>query len=197
MTTCATTLACFLISHVLVWVIFLEIGNAYFTAFLNCTNVIERYSLPIFGGAIGFSAFTLINYTTYLLNDPTIIEVFFYLTSFITVIYLLIMAYSRINLLLGQFEGEDSKMILFSQRLLWISAGCLVYTFVSVLSWLYLKGIDQLSLDILTWVILDWLVYFNIILYFLLLLGALIYSKKINFTEVDVISILNILDSPK
>jgi hypothetical protein len=107
------------------------------------------------------------------------------------------MAYNRINLLLGQFEGEESKMILFTQRLLWISAGCLAYTFVSVLSWLILKGIDNLSLDILTWEILDWLVYFNIILYFLLLLGTLIYSKRINFAEVDVISILNILDSPK
>ncbi len=190
-------LQCFLIANVLVWVIFLEIGNAYFTAFLNCTNVVELYSIPIFGGAIGFSMFIMINQGTFLLSNPTFVEVSFYLLSFITVVYLLIMAYNRINLLLGHFEGEEMKLILYTQRLFWISASFLLFTFISVLSWLTLKGIDKLSLEISTWEIIDWFVYLNIILYLVFLLGAFVYSKKIDFSKIDIPSVLNILDSPK
>jgi hypothetical protein len=192
-----SVIQCFLIANVFVWLIFLEIGNAYFTAFLNCTNVIERYSLPIFGGTIGFSLFTMITQGNPLLTNPTIVEVTFYLLSFITVIYLLIMAYNRINLLLGHFEGEDLKLILYTQRLFWISAVFLLYTFISVSSWLMLKGIENLSLIISTWEIIDWLVYLNLVFYLFFLLGTYLYFKRIDYNKINIPSILNILDSPK
>ncbi|PWI48282.1 hypothetical protein CEE45_07450 [Candidatus Heimdallarchaeota archaeon B3_Heim] len=187
----------FLLANIFVWVIFLEVGNAYFSAFLNTTNTFERYSLPIFGGSIGMSVFTAINPDIYLLVDPVRIEVFLYLASFISVIYLLFMAYKRVNLILDNFEDEEIRLMILAQRVFRLGAITLVYTFVSVFCWLVLKGIEQLNLLTVSWNILDWLVYFNVILYLIFLLGAFIYSKKTDYGQIDLPSILNILDSPK
>ncbi|MHA1941223.1 MAG: hypothetical protein ACW97P_05815 [Candidatus Hodarchaeales archaeon] len=186
----------FLVANIAVWLIFLEIGNAYFTAFLNCSKVYERYSLPIFGGAIGFAIFTALNPSIHLIVDPITIEVVLFLASFISTIYLLLMAYRRLNVILGNFEDEELKLILFIQRFFWISAGLLVYTFVTVFIWLTIKGIDLLTININQWETLDFLVYFNAILYSAYLLGAFVFSRRIDYDRIDISSILNILDSP-
>jgi len=190
------SLECFLLANVVVWIIFLEIGNAYFNAFLNCINAYERYTLPIFGGAIAFALFTAINPDIYLLVDPFRIEAFLYIAGFISIMYLLLMSYNRVNLILTQFEGEELRMLELTQRVFWIGAACLIYTFLSVVAWLIFKRIDNLSLDVLTWELIDWLVYLNVLLYLGLLLGAFIYSKKIAWGKIDIPSLLNILDSP-
>lgn len=187
----------FLLANVFVWTIFLEVGNAYFSAFLNCTNAFEKYTLPIFGGAIGMMIFTFINPDIYLFTNPVRFELFLYLASFISVIYLLVRAYKRVNLLIENFEGEEIKLMLLTQRICSLGAFTLVYTFVSVFCWLIFKGIEQLDLLMNTWNVFDWLVYINVILYLTILLGAFISSKKIDFTKIDLLSLLNILDSPK
>jgi len=89
------TLDSFLIANIAVWFIFLEIGSAYFTTFLNYSKAIERYCLPIFGGAISFAIFTAINPSIYLVVDPIRIEIFLYIVSFSAVIYLLLMILTR------------------------------------------------------------------------------------------------------
>ena len=189
-------LECFLLANVIVWIIFLEIGNAYFNAFLNCINAYERYTLPIFGGAIAFALFTAINPDIYLLVNPIRIEAFLYVAGFISAMYLLVMSYNRVKLILTYFEGEELHMLELTQRVFWIGATCLIYTFLSVVTWLIIKGIDNLSLDVFTWELIDWLVYLNVIIYLVLLLGAFIYSKKIDWGKIDIPSLLNILDSP-
>jgi hypothetical protein len=190
------TLDSFLIANIAVWFIFLEIGNAYFTTFLNYSKAIERYCLPIFGGAISFAIFTAINPSIYLVVDPIRIEIFLYIFSFSAVIYLLLMAYQKLNVILGNFEDEELRLILFIQNLLWISAGLLLYTFITVISWLTMKGIDFLTININEWEIFDIFVYFNVLLYSAYLYGAFIFSRKIDFGKIDVSSILNVLDSP-
>ncbi|MHA2093593.1 MAG: hypothetical protein ACW98F_03010 [Candidatus Hodarchaeales archaeon] len=187
----------FLFANIFVWIIFLEIGNAYFSAFLNCTNAFERYSLPIFGGAISMTIFTVINPDIYLLVNPIRVEVFLYLASFVSVIYLLTKAYQRINLVLENFEGEEIKLMLLTQRIFSIGALTLLYTFISVFCWLVFKGIEQLDITMTSWNIFDWLVYLNVIFYLAILLSAFISSKEINYNQIDLQSILNILDSPK
>jgi hypothetical protein len=175
----------------------LEVGNAYFLAFLNCINVFERYTIPILGGALSMVVFTFINPDIYLLPNPVQFELFLYLASFVSVIYLLVRGYRRVNLLLENFEGEEIKLMLLTQRICSLGAFTLVYTFISVFSWLNFKGTDQLDLLMNNWNIFDWLVYINVILYFTILLGAFISSKKIDFSKIDLLSLLNILDSPK
>jgi hypothetical protein len=120
-------------------------GNAYFNAFLNCVNAYERYTLPIFGGAIALAMFTAINSDIYLLIDPIRIEAVLYIAGFISIMYLLIMSYNRVKLILVHFEGEELHMVL---------------------------------------------------LYFGILLGMFIYSKKLDWDKIDIPSLLNILDSP-
>lgn len=186
----------FLLANIAVWFIFLEIGNSYFTAFLNCSQIIEKYSLPIFGGAISFAVFTAINPSIYLIVDPIRIEIFLYIVSVFAAIYLLLMAYRKINAILGNFEDEDLKLILLIQRLLWISAVLLIYTFTTVFCWLSMKSINLLTININNWEIIDFIVFFNVILYSIYLFGAFFFSRKIDFSKIDVSSILNILDSP-
>jgi len=190
------SLECFLLANVVVWIIFLEIGNAYFNAFLNCVNAYEVFVLPIFGGAIAFALFTAINPDIYLLVNPIRIEAFLYVAGFISIMYLLFMSYNRVNLILTNFEGEELHMLELTQRVFWIGATCLTYTFLSVVTWLIIKGIDNLSLDVFTWELIDWFVYLNVFLYLGLLLGAFIYSKRIDWEKIDIPSLLNILDSP-
>ncbi len=187
----------FLVANVFVWIIFMEVGNAYFSAFLNCTNLLEKYTLPLFGGSIGMAVFTLINRSTYLLIDPVRIEIFLYLGSFISIIYLLVRAYMRVNLILNNFEDEEIKLMLLTQRVFSIGAFILVYTCLSVFCWLVFKGIEQLDLILTSWNIYDWLVYLNVIFYLVIILGAFISSKRIDYLQIDLLSILNILDSPK
>jgi hypothetical protein len=190
------SLTCFLLANIIVWIIFLEIGNAYFNAFLNCVNAYERYTLPIFGGAIAFALFTAINPDIYLLVNPIRIEAFLYVAGFISIMYLLFMAYNRVKIILDHFEGEELRMLELTQRVFGIGASCLIYTFLSVVAWLVIKGIDNLSLDVFTWDLIDWLVYLNVMLYLGLLLGTFIYSKKLEWEKIDIPSLLNILDSP-
>ena len=189
-------LDCFLIANVVAWIIFLEMGNAYFNAFLNCVNAYERYTLPIFGGAIALAIFTAINSEIYLLIDPIRIEAVLYIAGFISIMYLLIMSYNRVKLILIQFEGEELHMLELTQRVFWIGAICLCYTFLSVVTWLIVKGINNLSIDVVKWELIDWAVYLNVLLYFGILLGMFIYFKKLDWDKIDIPSLLNILDSP-
>ena len=189
-------LVCFLIANVIAWIIFLEIGNAYFNAFLNCVNAYERYTLPIFGGAIALALFTAINEEMFLLTNPIRLEAVLYVAGFISIMYLLIMSYNRVKLILAHFEGEELRMLELTQRNFWIGAICLTYTFVSVVTWLVVKGIDNLSVDVFKWELIDWAVYLNVLLYFGILLSTFISSKKLEWDKIDIPALLNILDSP-
>ena len=131
-----SSLECFLLANIMVWIIFLEIGNAYFNAFLNCVNAFEGYTLPILGGAITFALFTAINPEIYLLIDPIRIEVVLYVAGFISLMYLLYMSYIRVKNVLTHFDGEELRMLELTQRIFWIGASCLTYTFFSVVTWL-------------------------------------------------------------
>ncbi|NHJ01255.1 MAG: hypothetical protein EAX86_03890 [Candidatus Heimdallarchaeota archaeon] len=192
-----TQLSLIFIVNIVVWFLFLEIGNSYLSAFMNRTNALERYVLPIFGAAIGISLFNALNPEVYLIINPLRIEAGIYIISIFAVFYLFIMAYNRINMVLGNFDGEELSLLILTQRLFIVGGSCLIFTFISVFLWLLFKGIPAFSLDIVTWNLLDWMVYFNVALYAGVLLGALIYSQKIEFKKIDINTILNILDSPQ
>ena len=186
-----------LYANIVVWFLFLEIGNSYLSAFLNRTKPIERYVLPVFGAAIGISLINAINPEVQEIIYPLRIEAGTYILSIISVLYLFMMTYTQINIVLENFEGEELHLLILTQRLFIIGGICLVFTFISVFLWLVFKGIASFSLDINSWVFLDWLVYSNVFLYAGVLLGALIYSQRIKFEEIDIPMILNILDSPQ
>ncbi|MHA2215185.1 MAG: hypothetical protein ACXACY_04585, partial [Candidatus Hodarchaeales archaeon] len=112
------------------------------------------------------------------------------------IMYLLIMSYNRVKLILVHFEGEELHMLELTQRVFWIGAVCLCYTFLSVVTWLIVKGINNLSIDVVKWELIDWAVYLNVLLYFGILIGTFIYSKKLDWDKIDIPSLLNILDSP-
>ncbi len=186
-----------LYANIVVWFLFLEVGNSYMSAFLNRIKVLERYVLPVFGAAIGISLINAINPEVYEIIYPLRIEAGTYVLSTISVLYLFMMTYKQINMVLENFEGEELRLLILAQRLFIIGGFCLVFTFISVFFWLIFKGVPEFSLDINSWVFLDWLVYSNVILYAGVLLGALIYSQKIKFAEIDIPMVLNILDSPQ
>ncbi|MFX0182754.1 MAG: hypothetical protein ACFE95_06680 [Candidatus Hodarchaeota archaeon] len=187
----------FLISHIGVWIVFLEIANSYFSAFLNRSRAAERYVLPIIGASIGLSLLGAFNPNFYLLAIPLGIETGIYLAGIISLLYILIMGYNRISLILGQFESEELQLLFLTKRILGLGVASISYTFLSVISWLLVQDISVLSLEISNWQLIDWIVYFNIPMYIVIFLGALIQFSKLNFDEIDIPTVLNILDSPQ
>ncbi|MFX0172783.1 MAG: hypothetical protein ACFE9L_12775 [Candidatus Hodarchaeota archaeon] len=190
-------LGIFLICHVVSWVIFLEIANSYFSAFLNRSRAAERYVLPIIGASIGLSLLGAFNPNFYLLAIPWGIETGIYLAGIASMLYILIMGYNRINLLLGQFEGEELRLLNFTKIILGLGVVSISFTFCSVIGWLLIQDISTLSLEIADWQLIDWVVYCNIPLYIMILLGALIQFSKLQFDKIDIPTVLNILDSPQ
>lgn len=187
----------FLMANVLVWVLFLEVGNSYLSAFLNRSREIERYLLPIFGAAIGSAALVAIKPDIYLLIISLNIELVVYLIAIISLLYIFIRAIVRINLVLDQFEGEELKLLELTQKIFFFGMCCVGFTFVTCFSWLVIKGVSNLSLEIGTWELIDWITYLNMPMYAGILLGALLRSLKIDFEQIDISTILNVLDSPQ
>ena len=187
----------FLITNVFVWLLFLEVGNAYLSAFLNRSREIERYLLPIFGAAIGSAALVAIKPDIYLIIITLNIELVVYLVAIISLLYVFSKAIVRINLVLDQFEGEELKLLELTQLIFFLGTCCIGFTFVTCFSWLVIKGINNFSLDIGTWELIDWITFLNLPMYVGILFGALLRSLKIDFEQIDVPTILNILDSPQ
>ncbi|MFX1283657.1 MAG: hypothetical protein ACFFB5_08380 [Promethearchaeota archaeon] len=187
----------FLITNFFVWLLFLEVGNSYLSAFLNRSREIERYLLPIFGAAIGSAALVAIKPNIYLLTITLNIELFVYFTAITSLLYIFIQAIVRINLVLDQFEGEELKLLELTQLIFFLGTCCIGFTFITCFSWLVLKGVDNLSLDVTTWVLIDWITFLNLPMYAGILLGALLRSLRIDFEQIDVPTILNVLDSPQ
>ncbi len=186
----------FLLGHVVAWIIFLEIANSYFSAFLNRSRAVERYVLPIFGATIGLSVFGIFNQEFYLFATPIGIEAGIFLLGMLSLLYIFMIAYERMNVL-HLFEGEEFRLLALTRRIFVIGSIAIGYTFISVISWLIIKDISNLSLEIIKWEPIDWIVYINIPIYFILLLGALIEYAKLNFEEIDIQTVLNIIDSPQ
>jgi hypothetical protein len=107
------------------------------------------------------------------------------------------MGYNRISLILGQFESEELQLLFLTKRILGLGAISISYTFLSVIGWLLFQDISALSLEISNWQLIDWIVYCNIPMYIVIFLGALIQFSKLNFDEIDIPTVLNILDSPQ
>lgn len=187
----------FLITNIFVWLLFLEVGNSYLSAFLNRSREIERYLLPVFGAALGSAALVAIKPDIYLLTISLNIELVVYLAAIISLLYIFIRAIIRINLVLDQFDGEELKLLELTQLIFFLGSCCIGFTFVTCFSWLVLKGVSNLSLDIVTWELIDWVTYLNMPMYAGILLGALLRSLKIDFEQIDVPTILNVLDSPQ
>ena len=187
----------FLITNVLVWLLFLEVGSSYLSAFLNRSREIERYLLPIFGAAVGSAALVAIKPDIYLLTISLNIELMVYIAAIISLLYVFIRAIIRVNLILDQFEGEELKLLELTQLIFFLGTCCVGFTFMSCFLWVVIKGVDNLSLDILTWELIDWITYLNLPMYAGILLGALFRSLKIDFEQIDVPTILNVLDSPQ
>ncbi|MHA2246086.1 MAG: hypothetical protein ACXADY_14070 [Candidatus Hodarchaeales archaeon] len=187
----------FLITNVFVWLLFLEVGNSYLSAFLNRSREIERYLLPIFGAAIGSAALVAIKPNIYLITITLNIELVVYLVAIISLLYVFSKAIIRINLVLDQFEGEELKLLELTQLIFFLGTCCIVFTFVTCFSLLIIKGVNNLSLDVGTWKEIDWITFLNLPMYAGILLGALLRSLKIDFEQIDVPTILNILDSPQ
>lgn len=187
----------FLITNVFVWLLFLEVGNSYLSAFLNRSREIERYLLPIFGAAIGSAALVAIKPDIYLITITLNIELVVYLVAIISLLYVFSKAIVRINLVLDQFEGEELKLLELTQLIFFLGTCCIGFTFITCFSWLVIKGVGNLSLDIGTWELIDWITFLNLPMYAGILLGALVRSLKIDFEQIDVTTILNILDSPQ
>jgi hypothetical protein len=185
----------FLIANVIVWVLFLEVGNSYLSAFLNRSREIERYLLPIFGAAIGSAALVAIKPDVYLIIISLNIELVVYLVAIISILYIFLRAIIRINFVLDQFEGEELKLLELTQKIFFFGMCCIGFTFITCFSWLVIKGIDRLSLEIVTWEIIDWITYLNMPMYSGILLGALLRSLQIDFEQIDIPTILNVIDS--
>ncbi|MFX0210524.1 MAG: hypothetical protein ACFFDT_31380, partial [Candidatus Hodarchaeota archaeon] len=187
----------FLITNVVVWFLFLEVGNSYLSAFLNRSQEIERYLLPIFGAAIGSAALVAIKPDIYLLTITLNIELIVYLVAIVSLLYIFIRAIIRINFILDQFEGEELKLLELTQLIFFLGTCGIGFTFITCFSWLVIKGVTNLSLDIVTWELIDWITFLNLPMYAGILLGALLRSLKIDFEEIDIPTILNVLDSPQ
>jgi hypothetical protein len=187
----------FLVGHIIVWVIVLEIGNSYFSAFLNRSRAAERYVLPIFGAAIGLSLIGAFNPNFYLLAVPLGIEAGIYLVGVGSLLYIFIMAYNRINLILDQFENEELKLLNLTTRIFRLGAFSIGFTFLTVIGWLLFQDISSISLEISKWQLIDWIVYLNVLMYIIIFLVALLQFSKLNFEKIDIPTILNILDAPQ
>lgn len=187
----------FLVGHVVVWVIVLEIGNSYFSAFLNRSRAVERYVLPIFGAAIGLSLIGVFNLNFYLLASPLGIEAGIYLVGFGSLLYILVMAYNRINLILDQFEDEELKLLNLTKKIFGVGAVSISFTFVTIVFWLINQDIGKISLEISKWQLIDWIVYLNVPIWLLVFLVALVQFSRLNFEKIDIPAILNVLDAPQ
>ena len=152
----------FIIACLFAWLLFLEIGNVYFTTFLNRTKAKERYILPVFGAVIGFSIFMVINFDIFLQFNPFEIEMIIFIAGAFSLLWIFLKAYKNIDLSLYQFEDDELKLLLLAKKIVLLGACCLSFTFVSVFCWLFLKGISNLSLELQTWEFIDWVVYSNI-----------------------------------
>ncbi len=187
----------FLITNIFVWLLFLEVGNSYLSAFLNRSREIERYLIPVFGAAIGSAALVAIKPDIYLLEITLNIELLVYFMAIISLLYIFIRAIVRINSVLDQFDGEELKLLELTQLIFLLGTCCAGFTFFTCFSWIVIKGVHNLSLDIVTWELIDWITYLNLPMYAGILLGALLRSLKIDFEQIDVPTILNVLDSPQ
>lgn len=186
----------FIIANIFAWLLFLEIGNAYFATFMNRSKARERYILPVFGAVIGFSIFMVMNLDIFLQFNPFEIEMIIFIAGAFSLLWVFLKTFKNIDLLLYQFEDDELILLLLAKRIVLLGACCLSFTFVSVFCWLFLKGISNLSLDVQTWEIIDWIVYSNVVIYAGIMLAALIRSLKINFQNINIPTLLNILDSP-
>ncbi|UCG01451.1 MAG: hypothetical protein JSW11_17765 [Candidatus Heimdallarchaeota archaeon] len=187
----------FLITNIVIWLLFLEVGNSYLSAFLNRSREIERYLLPVFGAAIGSAALVAIKPDIYLLEISLTVELLVYFLAIISLLYIFIRAIIRINSVLDQFEGEELKLLELTQLIFLLGTCCAAFTFITCFSWIVIKGVHNLSLDVVTWELIDWITYLNLPMYAGILLGALLRSLRINFEQIDVTTILNELDSPQ
>lgn len=186
----------FLVANIFVWFLFLEVGNAYMSAFLNRSSEIDRYILPVFGAAIGLAVLVAIKPDLYLRDISLNIELIVFLAAVFTVFFTFIRALIRVNLVLDQFEGEELKLLELTQQVFLLGICSIGFTFVTCFFWLISKGITNLSLEITTWEVIDWITYLNMPMYAGILLGALLRSLRIDFEQIDVPSILNVLDAP-
>ncbi|MFX0013064.1 MAG: hypothetical protein ACFFB2_04485 [Promethearchaeota archaeon] len=186
----------FLITNVMVWFLFLEVGNSYLSAFLNLSKEIEWYLLPIFGAAIGSATLVAVKPDIYLVIISLNIELIVYLIAIISLLYIFMRAIIRINSVLGQFEGEELKLLELTQQTFFLGMFCIGFTFITCFAWLVVKGVQNLSLEVATWEIIDWITYLNLPMYAGILFSALLRSLKIDFEQIDVPTILNVIDSP-
>ncbi|MHA1974308.1 MAG: hypothetical protein ACTSW1_15015 [Candidatus Hodarchaeales archaeon] len=186
----------FLLANAFVWIIFLHVAYSYLSAFLNKVHFLERYIPVVYGGAIFFALFGAVYPERYLILNPHAEELAIFIVAGILQFYIFHIAWIRINRALNQFEDEEEKLLILTQRIFMIATLCIIYTFVTVFLWLTLKDFTNLSLNISTWELIDWATYLNVPLYASVLFGALFESTKLDFDKIDVSNLLNILDSP-
>ncbi|MHA1214978.1 MAG: hypothetical protein ACTSPG_06755 [Candidatus Hodarchaeales archaeon] len=187
----------FLLANVFVWTIFLHVAYSYLSAFLNKVHFIERYIPVVYGGAIFFALLGAIYPERYLILNPFVAELVIFVISGILQFYIFHIAWIRIGRALYQFEDEEEKLLILTQRIFIIATSCIIYTFITVFLWLSLKGFTNLSLSTSSWELIDWVTYLNVPLYAIVLFGALFESTKLDFEKIDVSNLLNILDSPR
>ncbi|MHA2202462.1 MAG: hypothetical protein ACW991_02120, partial [Candidatus Hodarchaeales archaeon] len=168
----------FLITNMIVWLLFLEVGNSYLSTFLNRSREIERYLLPVFGAAIGSAALVAIKPDIYLLEVSLNVELLVYFLAIISLLYIFTRAIIRINSVLDQFEGEELKLLELTQFIFLLGTCCAGFTFITCFSWIVIKGVHNLSLDVITWELIDWITYLNLPMYAGILLGALLRSLR-------------------
>jgi hypothetical protein len=108
----ADPLIWFMIAHFVAWLIFLEIANAYFSTFINRSRSVERYVLPILGAGAGLALFGVFNPNFYVLaGGITTIDTIVYAIGIFSILFVLLNAYNRISLALGQYEGDEELLL--------------------------------------------------------------------------------------
>lgn len=187
----------FLFANVFVWIIFLQVNQAFLSAFLNNTQFLERYLPGVFGSAIFMALLGAIFPDRYFLMNPYKLELGIFLLSGLFILYIFGIAWIRITNSLSLFEEEEARLLLSTRRVIAIAPLCVIYTFISVYFWLITKGLTNLTLNINSWELVDWITYLNVPIYLFVLLGTLYEFSKLKFEKIDISNILNTLDSPK
>lgn len=185
----------FSLSNVLFWLSSLEIVNAHLALFLNKASILERYSPAILGMAVGLSLLDLYHYG--LNKYPFAIDGLMYSAGIISLGIIIFLSINRLNHSLEWLDDENLELADLALRICQIGGITLAYTFFSIIFWISNRNLTEFEFLIENFLLLDWLVFFNIPIYLVVFLLSYISIRKIDFDKVNLSEILNSLDSPQ
>ncbi|MFQ5979510.1 MAG: hypothetical protein ACE5OZ_15390 [Candidatus Heimdallarchaeota archaeon] len=185
----------FSIGNLCLWLAFLEICMFYLSVFINRSGTLARYTPAIVGTAAGAALLVVLerDYST------TGAAMLLYGAAMVTVLVLQLITAHRVRITVELFSKEEEMSFL---RTVWeiFGAGLAVTSFAltSSLIWLYFKGVEEFSLEVSNFEVVDWLVYGNIPMLLVVMTFILvrIWQVKRNIDEIDLGTIMNVIDAP-